>query len=76
MPIMRTERDGQHYNARSSHAARAHQQNATRDWRVVFRDDAHAHGRWTVITSPFGKLKGFLIIRGREDAFRNYYRNQ
>lgn len=74
LPIMHTERDGRHYTAMFSNTTKAHQQNATHDWVVVFRDDTNAHGRWTVITSQFGKLKGFRIVRGREEYCQNYYR--
>ena len=40
---------------------------------VIYRDDPDAHGRWTVITSQFGKLRGWRIVRGREDECAEYY---
>lgn len=74
LPIMHTDRDGRHYTALFSNTPKAHQQNATHDWVIIFRDDANAHGRWTIITSQFGNLKGSRIVRGREDACQDYYR--
>jgi hypothetical protein len=76
LPVLHTDRDGRHYTAMFSNTARAHQLHATRDWVVVYRDDANAHGRWTIITSQFGKLNGHRIIRGREEDCQAYYRRQ
>lgn len=73
LPILHTERSGRHYTALFSNTARAHQLNTTTDWVVIYRDDAHAHGRWTVITSQFGKLRGRRIVRGREDECLSHY---
>ncbi|QDT02104.1 hypothetical protein K227x_04750 [Rubripirellula lacrimiformis] len=73
-PIVHAQRNGRHYTAMFSHTANANQQHATHDWVVVYRDDANAHGRWTIITSKFGKLKGLRIVRGREDDCQDYYR--
>ncbi|WP_246114796.1 hypothetical protein [Rubripirellula tenax] len=71
---MHTHRDNQHYTVMFSNTARAHEQNTTDDWTAIYRDDNHSHGRWTVITSQFGRLKGHRIVRGREDECRCYYR--
>ncbi|MFG0266626.1 MAG: helix-hairpin-helix domain-containing protein [Rhodopirellula sp. JB055] len=73
IPVMHTEREGRHYTAMFSHSARAKQQHATNDWVIIFRDDANAHGRWTVITARFGELSGFRIVLGREDDCVTYY---
>lgn len=73
LPILHTERDGRHYTALYSNTARAHELNTTRDWVIIFRDDAHSHGRWTIITSQFGKLKGCRIVRGREVECEAFY---
>jgi putative hydrolase len=73
LPILHTERDGRHYTALYSNTARAHELNTTKDWVVIFRDDAHSHGRWTIITSQFGKLKGCRIVRGREIECEAFY---
>lgn len=73
LPILHTERSGRHYSALFSNTARAHDLNTNRDWVVIYRDDLGSHGRWTVITSQFGKLHGCRIVRGREDECREYY---
>jgi len=76
LPILHTERNGQHYTALFSNTARAHELNTTKDWVVVYRDDAQSNGRWTIITSQFGKLHGCRIVRGREDECEAFYRDQ
>lgn len=73
LPILHTHRGDRHYTALYSNTARAHQLNTTKDWVVVFRDDPESHGRWTLITSQFGKLRGWRIVRGREDECEEYY---
>lgn len=73
LPILHTQRDDRHYTALYSNSARAHELNTTKDWVVIYRDDDKQHGRWTVITSQFGKLHGCRIIRGREDECQTLY---
>lgn len=73
LPILHTHRRDRHYTALYSNTVRAHQLNTTKDWVVIYRDDPDAHGRWTVITSQFGKLAGWRIVRGREDECAEYY---
>ncbi len=73
LPILHTERSGRHYSALYSNTAHAHELNATHDWVVIYRDDADAHARWTVITSQFGTLRGRRIVRGREDECRRHF---
>ena len=73
LPILHTHRGDRHYTALYSNTARAHELNTTRDWVVIYRDDSQAQGRWTVITSQFGKLRGWRIVRGREDECAEYY---
>ncbi len=73
LPILHTHRDDRHYTALYSNSARAHQLNTIKDWVVIYRDDPESHARWTVITSQFGKLRGWRIVRGREDECSEYY---
>ena len=73
LPILHTERDERHYTALFSNTVRAHEMNTTHDWVVLYRDDQDAHGRWTVITSQFGKLRGRRIVRGREADCAQHY---
>jgi hypothetical protein len=77
LPILHTERGDRHYTALFSNTAHAHAMGTTHDWVVVYLEDHHSHGqhgRWTVITSQFGKLRGRRIVRGRETECTEYYR--
>ncbi len=76
LPILHTDREGRQYTALYSNTARAHQLNTTHDWVVVYRDDDRRQGRWTIITSQFGKLRGCRIVRGREDECFDFYQRQ
>jgi predicted flap endonuclease-1-like 5' DNA nuclease len=73
LPILHTQRDGQHYTALYSNTARAHSLGVTRDWVVMYRDERDGDGQWTAITSGYGALRGKRIIRGREVECREYY---
>lgn len=73
LPILHTHRDDRHYTALFSNTARAHELETTRDWVVIYRDDKRGDGRWTVVTSRFGPLKGRRIVRGREQDCAKYY---
>lgn len=73
LPVLHTMRGDRHYTALYSNTARAHELGTTHDWVVIYRDDDHEHGRWTVITSTFGPLRGRRIIRGRETECEAYY---
>ncbi|MEX0715197.1 MAG: helix-hairpin-helix domain-containing protein [Planctomycetaceae bacterium] len=73
LPILHAERDGRHYTAMYSNSARAHEMGTTRDWVVIHRDDDAGEGRWTVVTSRFGPLRGKRIVRGREAECREHY---
>ena len=73
LPILHTVRGERHYTALFSNTTRAHEQDAIRDWVIIYRDDDHNHGRWTVITAHFGRLHGRRIIRGRELECERFY---
>jgi len=66
LPILHTKRGNTHYTAIFSNTARAHQLNRTHDWVVVYYDDDHQEGQYTVVTALAGSLKGRRIVRGRE----------
>jgi putative hydrolase len=69
LPVLHTERNEMHYTALFSNTEHAHSMGTTRDWVVIYLEDHKhqgQHGRWTVITSKFGKLRGKRIVRGRE----------
>jgi hypothetical protein len=76
LPILHTHRGDRHYTAIFSNTARAHDMAAIHDWVVLYRDDQSDDGRWTVITSQFGNLRGRRIIRGRESECATYYEQQ
>ena len=73
LPILHTQRGARHYTALFSNTAHAHELGATHDWVVIYRDDDNDHGRWTVITSQYGRLRGYRIVRGREQECAKYY---
>ena len=74
LPIIHCLRGDRHYTVMYSNTARAHELNTTKDWVIIYRDDPKSHGRWTVITSQFGKLRGCRIVRGREEECLQHYR--
>ena len=73
LPILHTQRGARHYTALFSNTAHAHELGATHDWVVIYRDDDNDHGRWTVITSQYGRLRGHRIVRRREQECVRYY---
>jgi hypothetical protein len=73
LPVWHPEKNGRHYTVLYSNTARAHELGTTHDWVVIYRDDDSDHGRWTVITSNFGRLRGRRIVRGREDECAEHY---
>ena len=73
LPVLHTQRGDRHYTALYSNTARAHDMGTTHDWVVIYRDDHDGAGRWTVITSAFGKQRGQRVVRGREQECAAYY---
>jgi hypothetical protein len=79
LPILHTERGELHYTALYSNTAHAHELGTHKDWVVIYLEDhkhTGQHGRWTVITSQFGKLRGKRIVRGRERECEEYYKHR
>lgn len=79
LPILHTERGEQHYTALFSNTAHAHQLGTHTNWVVIYLEDHRhigQHGRWTIITSQFGKLRGKRIVRGREKECESYYKSR
>lgn len=79
LPILHTQRGDRHYTALFSNTEHAHAMGTTHDWVVIYLEDHNnhgQHGRWTVITSQFGKLKGQRIVRGREKQCAEFYRKR
>jgi hypothetical protein len=75
LPILHTTRNGRSYTALFSNTARAHRARATKDWVVIYYEDAeHAQeGQCTVVTERSGLLDGLRVIRGREAECRDMY---
>jgi len=73
LPVLHTQRQGRHYTALFSNTARAHELGTIHDWVVIYRDDDRGAGRWTVITSHYGRLRGRRIVRGREAECAEHY---
>ncbi len=67
LPILHTERHGRRYTALFSNTARAHRLGKTRDWVVIYADDAGGEHQHTVITAERGPQRGRRIVAGRED---------
>jgi hypothetical protein len=66
LPILHTRRGSRRYTALFSNTARAHRQGKTRDWVVLYSDNATGDTRHTVITAAFGTLRGRRVVAGRE----------
>ena len=50
--------------------------NKTKDWVVIYYDDAAGKRQCTVITSGRGPLTGKRIVPGREEDCARYYRKR
>ena len=69
LPVLHTERQGRRYTALFSNTARAHRLGKTRDWVVIYTDDAGGDHQHTVITAQRGPRRGARIVAGREGEF-------
>jgi hypothetical protein len=66
LPVLHTTRGGRRYTALFSNTARAHQLGKTRDWVVLYSDDATGEQQHTVITATYGPQRGCRVVAGRE----------
>jgi putative hydrolase len=73
LPVLHTNRGARYYTALFSNTARAHELGTMHDWVVIYRDGHDDHGRWTVITAHYGRLRGRRIVRGREQECEAHY---
>jgi Holliday junction resolvasome RuvABC DNA-binding subunit len=74
LPILHARRGDWHLTALYSNTARAHELDRTRDWVVIYFQDADGpEGRRTVVTERTGSLAGLRVVRGREDECRQHY---
>jgi DNA polymerase (family X) len=75
LPVLHTWRGPRHYTGLFSNTARAHAQAKTRDWVVLYYDGGGGERQSTVITAERGSLRGWRVVRGREDECALYYRS-
>ncbi|MCP3104073.1 helix-hairpin-helix domain-containing protein [Myxococcus sp. K15C18031901] len=73
LPVMRRTLDGWGVRALFSNTALAHQQDATRDWVVLYFEKDGDEGQCTVVTAHGGPLDGRRVVRGREVECLAYY---
>ena len=73
LSIMTTEREGWRFTVLFSNTQRAHELGKTKDWVVVYYDDASRERKCTVVTEFKGQLNGKRVIRGREKECSEYY---
>jgi hypothetical protein len=67
LPVLHTRRGARRYTALYSNTARAHRAGRTRDWVVLYGDDARGgEHQYTVITAARGALRGRRVVAGRE----------
>lgn len=71
LPVLHTRRGPRRYTALYSNTARAHHAGKTRDWVVLYADDARGHEhQYTVLTAERGALRGQRVVAGREHECR------
>ena len=73
LPVLHTERDGWRFSALFSNTARAHDQDKTHDWVVLYFERDGEEEQCTVVTETKGALEGKRVVRGRERECRVYY---
>jgi hypothetical protein len=68
LPVLHTRRGPRRYTALYSNTARAHRAGKTRDWVVLYVDDAPGdEHQFTVVTAARSPLRGRRVVAGRED---------
>ena len=77
VPVLHASRGNRHYTAMFSNTPRAHELGRTRDWVVLYAEEADAGGaerQYTVVTEPDrGGLAGLRVVRGREPECLAHY---
>jgi len=73
LTIMHEEWDGWNFTVLYSNTALAHDLGRTHDWVVIYFEKNGKEGQYTVVTETMGDLEGKRVVRGREDACREYY---
>ena len=74
LPIMHKRVRGYRITLLFSNTKRAHEQDKTRDWIVLYCKDPEGHQtQCTIVTEFAGTLKGKRVIRGMEKDCKKYY---
>lgn len=76
LPIMEIKRDGWMFTSLYSNTKRAHELNKTHDWVVIYYEREGHKGQVTVVTETSGSLEGKRVVRGHEQACKEYYRQR
>lgn len=71
LPVLHTRRGSRRYTALYSNTERAHRLGRSRDWVVLYTQDATGEHQYTVITSTQGALRGHRVVAGRERQCRS-----
>ena len=70
LPVLHTRRGPRRYTALYSNTERAHRLGRSRDWVVLYAQDATGEHQYTVITSTHGVSRGHRVVAGRERQCR------
>jgi hypothetical protein len=70
LPVLHTRRGARRYTALYSNTERAHRLGRSRDWVVLYAQDATGEHQYTIITSTHGALRGHRVVAGRERQCR------
>ena len=73
LPIMEVDRGSWHFTVLFSNTEKAHKQDATKDWVVIYYEGDGSKGQCTVVTGKRGPLQEKRVVRGRELECRRYY---
>ena len=70
LPVLHTHRGPRRYTALYSNTERAHRLGRSRDWVVLYAQDATRADQYTIVTSSYGVLRGRRVVAGRERQCR------
>lgn len=76
LPVLHIEREGWSFTALFSNTARAHALGMTRDWVVAYYERDGDEDQCTIVSERTGPLAGRRVVRGREDEFAAFYRDE
>lgn len=76
LPVLHTRRGDWELNVMYSNTARAHELGRTNDWVVIYYERDGEEDQCTVVTESRGLLAGRRVVRGLEEACREYYRQR